>query len=154
MSDQTDFRKEKDDFFAHDLQSPLIPEQKRSFHGLVYFPENPSLRMEVTVQRFPKPEKVQMQTSTGDVQTYTRFSRFKFSGEGEEAELTLYKDRSSYFLPSSTRWLARKPMSQGISWSRNCWVMINSWSISTWPIILAAPITTTGTVLSLPQKIG
>jgi len=99
MSDLTDFRKEKNDFFAHDPQSPLTPEQKSSFHGLAYFPENPSLRLEVTVQRFPQQEKVQMQTSTGDMQTYTRYGRFKFSVDGEEAELTIYKEKSSYFLP-------------------------------------------------------
>ena len=40
-----------------------------------------------------------MQTSTGDMQTYTRYGRFKFSVDGEEAELTIYKEKSSYFLP-------------------------------------------------------
>jgi uncharacterized protein (DUF1684 family) len=98
MSEPIDFRKEKDDFFAHDPQSPLAPEQKRSFQGLAYFPENLDLRLEVTVKRFPRQEKVQIQTSTGDVQTYIRYGRFKFSVDGAEAELTLYKDKSSYFL--------------------------------------------------------
>jgi uncharacterized protein (DUF1684 family) len=99
MSDLTDFRKEKDDFFGSDLQSPLTPEQKRAFTGLAYFPENPFLRLEVNLQRFSQQEKIQMQTSTGGVQTYTRYGRFKFNVDGSEAELTIYKDASSYFLP-------------------------------------------------------
>ena len=99
MSALTDFRKEKDDFYAHDPQSPLTPEQKRSFTGLAYFPENPALRLEVTLEKFPQPENIQMQTSTGDVQTYTRFGLCKFSVDGAEVELTIYKDRDNYFLP-------------------------------------------------------
>jgi len=99
MSELTDFRLEKDQFFGQDPQSPLTREQKRNFTGLAYFPENPTLRLEVSPKSFPKPEKIQMQTSTGDVQTYTRYGSFKFTVDGEEAELTIYEDRGSYFLP-------------------------------------------------------
>jgi len=99
MSELSDFRKEKDAFYVSDPQSPLNPAQKRAFKGLVYFPENPALRMEVTVQKFSELEKIQMQTSTGDVQTYTRYGLFQLSVDGVKAELTLYSDRGSYFLP-------------------------------------------------------
>jgi uncharacterized protein len=99
MSDLTVFRKEKDDFYQYDPQSPLTPEQKRTFKGLAYFPENPALRLEVNLQRFPKQETIQMLTSTGDQQTYSRYGRIEFSVDGIQVGLTIYKDESIFFLP-------------------------------------------------------
>ncbi len=99
MTELESFRADKDRFFAADPQSPLMPEQKRDFHGLNYFPENPALRLIVTVEEFQKKDQVQMQTTTGDVQPHTRFGRFKFPVEGQEAELTIYVDPNGFFLP-------------------------------------------------------
>ncbi len=92
-------RAEKDGFFAADEHSPLTDEQKQDFHGLYYFPENPALRLEVTVEEFPAKEPIKMQTSTGSEQTYVRFGKFKFTAEGQEAELTLYSGPHGFFLP-------------------------------------------------------
>src|ERR1043165_6688837 len=99
MSELTAFRAEKDEFFKEHPQSPLMPEQKRNFKGLEYFPENEALRLEVQVERLFDQQPIQMQTSTGGVQTYVRHSRFKFPVEGEEAELTIYQNENGYFLP-------------------------------------------------------
>ncbi len=95
----TEFRREKDEFFARHPQSPLTPEQKRGFHGLRYFEENDALRLEVQVERFPGEQPVMMQTSTGGVQEYTRHGRFKLQVDGQEAELTIYRANDGYFLP-------------------------------------------------------
>jgi uncharacterized protein (DUF1684 family) len=99
MTELETFRAEKDRFFASHPQSPLEPEQKRDFHGLNYFPENPALRLEVTVEEFPKKDEIQMQTTTGDIQSYARFGTFKFAVEGQPAELTIYASRDGFFLP-------------------------------------------------------
>jgi len=99
MTDLERFRKEKDDFFAHHRQSPLTPEQRRSFRGLAYFAENPALRLEVMVEEFVPKEEVEIQTSTGDVQVYERFGRFRFEVEGQTAELTIYRNEFGFFLP-------------------------------------------------------
>jgi uncharacterized protein (DUF1684 family) len=99
MSELTDFRAEKDEFFGRHPQSPLTPEQKRGFVGLQYFPENEALRLEVQVEPLFDQQPVQMQTSTGGVQTYGRHARFKFQVEGQEAELTIYQNENGYFLP-------------------------------------------------------
>jgi uncharacterized protein (DUF1684 family) len=99
MSELTDFRTEKNEFFAHHPQSPLTPEQKRGFVGLRYFPENDVLRLEVQVERLSEQQPMQMQTSTGGVQTYVRHGRFKFQVEGQDAELTIYQNENGYFLP-------------------------------------------------------
>ncbi len=49
MTDLSNFRTEKDDFFGNHFQSPLSEEQRKDFKGLNYFPENESLRLEVQV---------------------------------------------------------------------------------------------------------
>ena len=99
MTELEQFRHSKDEFFATDPNAPLTPEQRANFESLNYFDENPDLRLEIEVEPFEDQEQIQMQTSTGDVQTYVRYGRFKFEVEGEEAELTLYASQHGFFLP-------------------------------------------------------
>ena len=99
MSELTDMRAQKDEFFAHHPQSPLTPDQRNGFPGLNYYPENDALRLEVNVERFTDQKPMQMQTSTGGVQTYLRFGRFQFQSEGQPAELTVYQSEHGFFLP-------------------------------------------------------
>lgn len=99
MNELEAFRMEKDDFFGHDHQSPLTSEQKRDFKGLKYFPENMDLRLEIKAEELPEKERIEMQTSTGDIQEYIRHSKIHFKVEGAEAELTIYEGPNGYFLP-------------------------------------------------------
>lgn len=99
MTDLDAFRRAKDDFFKRDLQSPLTVFQKRGFAGLQYFPENPGLRLEVASEPAVITGPVEMQTSTGDVQTYSRVGRFGFRVLGELAELTIFEGPNGLFLP-------------------------------------------------------
>ena len=93
------FRAQKDEFFASQPESPLTPEQKRSFQGLYYFPETPDLRLEVRVEEFAEQDEIQMQTTTGGVQDYVRFGKFRFQVDGDEAEMTIYASHHGFFLP-------------------------------------------------------
>jgi uncharacterized protein len=99
MSELDAFRAEKDDFFKHHPQSPLTPEQRRDFAGLQYFPENAALQLEVPVERLFDQQPMQMQTSTGGVQAYVRYGKFKFEVDGQPTELTIYQNENGYFLP-------------------------------------------------------
>ncbi len=99
MTDLQEFRKMKDDYFAHDGSSPLTLEQKKKFKGLRYFPPNPALEMVVTVEEFADKQQIEMQTTTGDIQVYERYGNFSFSVDGEPAQLTLYHNKDGYFLP-------------------------------------------------------
>jgi uncharacterized protein (DUF1684 family) len=99
MSELSALRAEKDEFFGRDPQSPLTREQKQGFKGLRYFEEDPSLRLEVTVEEFPLKDRVEMQTTTGGVQAYERYGRFRFSVEDGEAWLTVYRGPHGFFLP-------------------------------------------------------
>ena len=99
MSQLDNFRKQKDEFFLDDHHSPLDPEQKQQFDGLKYFSENTSLNLELEVTRVEDQDVIQMQTTTGDIQTYNRFGRVDFEVEGEPAELTIFENEHGYFLP-------------------------------------------------------
>lgn len=99
MTELDAFRAEKNEFFGGHPQSPLSREQQKDFHGLNYFPENDSLRLEIKVDEFQIKERFEMQTSTGDVQPYEKFGKFHFPVDGEEVELTIYQSEHGFFLP-------------------------------------------------------
>jgi uncharacterized protein (DUF1684 family) len=99
MNKLDDFRKMKDDFFAHHPVSPLTAKQKRNFKGLDYFPEDPAMRMETQVEEFPVKNEVQMQTTTGEIQTFERIGRIHFVVENQKAEQTIYYSDTGYFIP-------------------------------------------------------
>jgi uncharacterized protein (DUF1684 family) len=99
MKTLTEFRREKDKFLGEHFQSPLTDEQKHVFTGLNYYPENPDLKFKVIVEKFSEKQVVTMQTSTGDLQTYLRFGRFKFYVNDQLAELTIFSSEDGYFLP-------------------------------------------------------
>jgi uncharacterized protein len=101
MSDLDDFRAAKDDFFRRDQQSPLTPEQQRTFRGLRYYPEQPDLAFELPPEVHDDHDRVEMVTSTGATAVYERWATIRFEVEGQLAELTVYRDLGSgaLFLP-------------------------------------------------------
>jgi uncharacterized protein (DUF1684 family) len=101
VSELTEFRKTKDRFFKTSVQSPLTVEEKKAFHGLKYFAENPVLRFELLLEKYDKPDQVRMQTSTGDVQDYLRVGQIRFQAKGQEATLQVYQSmhEGGYFVP-------------------------------------------------------
>ena len=93
------FRREKDDVFRLDPDSPLDPEQRRVFAGLRYFPPNLSLDLALEVEELePKPE-VEMLTTTGDLRRYERFGYVTFEVEGQRVRLTVFRIGDDFFLP-------------------------------------------------------
>jgi uncharacterized protein (DUF1684 family) len=103
MSELADFRAEKDAFFREHPQSPLTAEQRASFEGLAYFPENPDLvvRAGLETEGVDLEEVVVMQTTTGGRQTYRRAGVVRFEVDGAPAQVTLYasSDMHELFLP-------------------------------------------------------
>lgn len=97
--DLLDARRQKDDFYKNHPQSPLTPEQQAAFTGLSYYPPNPDLDLIVTVEPLADEKPVFIQTNTGDVREYTRYGRFTFAVDGQEAALTIYEADFGFFLP-------------------------------------------------------
>jgi len=99
VSELIEFRASKDEFFATDHHSPLTDDQQQGFTGLEYFPQNPDLRLKLEVGEFAEKDSIEMQTSTGDIQTHLRYGKIHFQVNHQEVELTLYKDAHGFFLP-------------------------------------------------------
>ncbi len=98
MTELEKFRKEKDDFFRYSPQSPLTPAQRKEFKGLAYFAENPALDLELPLELYPDPEVVTMQTSTGEIQEYSKIGQVRFQVDGEEAALQIYEAAGDGYL--------------------------------------------------------
>jgi uncharacterized protein len=95
------FRAEKDRVFGGDPHSPLTPDQRRAFHGLSYFDENPALVIHATIDRTVEPGEVQMETSAGEAQVYERAGLVRFKVDGQPAQVVLYasEDSDELFIP-------------------------------------------------------
>lgn len=97
-----EFREEKDEAFKNASWSPLTEEQKSGFRGLNYYPENQNLVFhDILIEPAGNNETVETPTSAGDTEKYSRAGIIKFSLEGKEYQIHLYKDidGSNYFLP-------------------------------------------------------
>lgn len=94
-------RRLKDEFFKSHPQSPLTPDQKKSFNGLSYYGPNPALDLTLEAEEFQDKAVIQMQTSTGDIQTYQKWGKISFGVGDETAELTLFysPNHGNFFLP-------------------------------------------------------
>lgn len=95
------FRAEKDVFFRSGNQSPLDADQQRTFAGLNYYADNAALRLELPLERSPRPQKVILATSTGDEREYVQVGQIRFTVGEQEATLQVYEDDYGFFLPFS-----------------------------------------------------
>jgi uncharacterized protein (DUF1684 family) len=99
MTDLEEFRQRKDEFLKTGAESPISVEERPSFAGLRYFPEDPNLRFLVPLARVPE-EQLEFETSSGEKKIFKRVGKLGFSIERQAAQLTLYQAESgSYFLP-------------------------------------------------------
>ena len=107
MSELSEFRASKDAFFRDHPHSPLTHEQRTTFEGLSYFPEEPSLviRARLEADGVDRDERIVMQTTTGGEQVYRRAGIVRFEVDGERAEVTLFAspDMHELFLPFRDR---------------------------------------------------
>jgi len=103
MSEITDLREAKDQYFRGDPNSSLTNEQRNRFRGLEYFDENSDLQFVLGVEEFPNDAKdlIQMATSTGDTAPHIRWGQLKFDVNGDLVALVVYRSVGSdeYFLP-------------------------------------------------------
>ena len=101
MSDVADFRKEKDELFGTTEDSPLTNEQKSDFGGLKYFPENEKFKFEATIEKLKDGGDIDIKTSAGDTEKYSRYGKIKFELDGSKQSLHVYESSNSdhLFLP-------------------------------------------------------
>ncbi len=89
-----EFRKEKDEAWKNDEQSPLTDKQKQEFKDLNYFPPNPNLSFELKLNKnIPNVgKKIIIKTTGGDEQIYLKAGNVKFNVEGKEVEAIVFED--------------------------------------------------------------
>ncbi|RPD47063.1 DUF1684 domain-containing protein [Hymenobacter sediminis] len=87
-------RKEKNDSFRRAKDSPLSSEQRNEFDSLRYFAPEKLYRVSAKVERFAKPESVQIPLTDGKADTYLRWGRatFKLADAPQQLILLLKPD--------------------------------------------------------------
>jgi uncharacterized protein (DUF1684 family) len=96
--DIRELRHAKDEFFRRSHESPLSEVQRKKFTGLVYFPEDPAHRFEVTLDADAS-EVEQMQLSDGASREMTQAGHVRFPFAGGDKQLLAYEQGHELFIP-------------------------------------------------------
>lgn len=93
VQELTEFRLQKDRFFATSPDSPIPPAQQNSgFEGLRYYPPDLTYRLEAQLIPFDVPEIVLLGSTKGDIRRHIRYGRLRFTIQGQTGELITFKD--------------------------------------------------------------
>lgn len=84
------FRRQKDKFFKESEESPLLPDDKKYFSGLEYYPVDSTYRVIAALVADAHPGTFRVQTTTGDFKEYTRMGRLEFQLGGQTYSLTAF----------------------------------------------------------------
>lgn len=95
------YRAGKDEFFRDAPDSPLPASRRRNFRGLAYYAKAPELAIEVMPEPYDHIETVELSTSDGETREYERWARLRFTVDGAEQSLTVFRqpDTGDLFLP-------------------------------------------------------
>jgi len=88
------FRTKRDQFFKEDLQSPLKQVDRKKFKGLLYYAIDLRYAMTGSIERYPtepKPIYANLPTNKEREKKYVKYGRFKFTWEGKEYVLQIYR---------------------------------------------------------------
>ena len=88
------FRADKDLAFRTSDESPIPPEQRAAFKGLVYFPIDPAYRVpaRLTEELSPKPVIIELETSKGQRDRLRKVGSLGFAVQGQPLRLTAFAD--------------------------------------------------------------
>ena len=88
-------REEKDRFFATDWQSPIPPQERSKFTGLIYYPPDPSYMFALTLFEHKDKQVIQIEDTGGNLRDFLRWGEFRFTINGERCVLQAYKSAPS-----------------------------------------------------------
>jgi len=98
-----EFREMKDRYFETAHDSPIPHEERHRFKGLKYYPVDLKYRFRVKLNRFERPERVTMGTSTGETRSLLRAGYFESDVDGVTVSANAYKSGGlqdhSLFIP-------------------------------------------------------
>lgn len=81
----------KDEFFKTDPDSPIPTKDRPGFHGLEYYPVDPSLKFSARLIRHQSPEQIRLGTNTGEIRSGLRYGYFDFQVQGKICRLQVYR---------------------------------------------------------------
>jgi uncharacterized protein (DUF1684 family) len=88
-----DFRKQKDEFFAQDPDSPIPASQRgTTFAGLRYFAPDLAYRVTAALVRSAQPQAVELGSTRGDIRRQLRIGEARFTLDGRECRLAAFTD--------------------------------------------------------------
>ncbi len=85
--------------------TPLLPEQRKSFEGLNYFPANIKYQVEGTLVKDEIPETVIMETSGDKTPFYVRYGEVHFKIDSIELKLAVFQNKKMLDLSKDTNHL-------------------------------------------------
>lgn len=86
------FQAELNQSFADSLKSPLMKEDLKAFKGLDFFPLSEKYIVEATFVRTKKEKAFAMKTTTSRTPLYVKYGELRFSIDGKEFKLNVYKN--------------------------------------------------------------
>ncbi len=95
-------RKEKDEFFKNDKDSPLLELTKMKFKGLNYYPPDLSFKFRARLILFDKNDTIDMLTTKNDFRKMIRYGKLEFIYSKKIYYLTAYlpiKNQEYFFVP-------------------------------------------------------
>ncbi len=92
-------RAEKDRFFRGNAYSPI--DDRANFSGLNYYPVNPAYRYTLPLNTAAEPERLTIQTNTGEERPFLRLGTVEFEVDGQPAQLAVYRgeEHNDLFVP-------------------------------------------------------
>lgn len=85
------FRAEKDSAFVNETWSPLLPEDKKNFHGLKYFPIDLSLRFSGPILKYDSTILDTIIGTKGDRRPALKYGYFPFDYQSKKYKLQIFK---------------------------------------------------------------
>ena len=87
--------------FFRGPDSPLEDADRAAFQGLNYFPPDPAWNLRLPLEPFATRDTLVLLDTKGEERVYERVGRFRFTREGREQTLTLFREpyHKYFFLP-------------------------------------------------------
>lgn len=101
-SEILEYRREKDQAFRNEADSPIPQEERHNFLGLKYYEPDPAYYVPTKLVPPPEPTQSKMPTSDGDERVFEVAGTFSFKAAGHHGMLTVYRQDNadnSLFIP-------------------------------------------------------
>ncbi len=84
-------RREKDDLFARDPDSPIPRAERANFRGLDYYPADPAWRYAGWIEPYKTAERISIVTTAGKPRPCERWGKVIFARDGQVVTLQVYR---------------------------------------------------------------